>query len=184
WLMLARGLQTYGRGTQAPMVKGHHALLGPAFVTLPDKMTKSGVDYALEMARKLMPKASQREQLHIQSRLQQLGQWPNTPPDQRNKMAAASLDELLTLYDDDQEAWYWRAQLAEGSNGRIPFYKALLRVNPVHPGANHELVHFYENIKRPALGWPFAEGYVKSSPAIPHANHMQTHLATRIGKWG
>jgi len=183
WLMLSRSLQTYGRGTQPPKVGGQHALLGPAFATLPDNMTKSGVDYALEMARKLMPKASPREQLHIQARLQQLGQWPNTPPDQRNKMAAASLDELLTLYDDDQEAWYWRAQLAEGTNGRIPFYKALLRVNPIHPGANHELVHFYENIRRPALGWPFAEGYMASSPGIPHAFHMQAHLATRIGKW-
>ena len=184
WLMLARALQTYGRGTNAPVVKGQHAILGSAFVTLPDKMTKSSMDYALEMARKLMPKASVREQLHIQSRLQQLGQWPNTPPDQRNKMAAATLDELLTLYDDDQEAWYWRAQLAEGANGRIPFYKALLRVNPQHPGANHELVHFYEGMRRPALGWPFAEGYMASSPGIPHAFHMQSHLATRIGKWG
>jgi hypothetical protein len=183
WLMLSRSLQTYGRGTAAPVVKGQHALLGPAFATLPDKMTKSGVDYALEMARKLMPKASPREQLHIQARLQQLGQWPNTPADQRNKMAAASLDELLMLHDDDQEAWYWRAQLAEGANGKIPFYKALLRVNPIHPGANHELVHFYENIRRPALGWPFAEGYMASSPGIPHAFHMQAHLATRIGKW-
>ena len=184
WLMLSKALQTFGRGTTAPVVKGQHSILGPAFATLPDTMTKSGVDYALEMARKLMPKASQREQLHIQSRLQQQGLWPNTPPDQRNKMAAASLDELLTLYDDDQEAWYWRAQLAEGANGRIPFYKALLRVNPQHPGANHELVHFYEGIRRPALGWPFAEGYIASSPGIPHAFHMQSHLATRIGKWG
>jgi hypothetical protein len=64
------------------------------------------------------------------------------------------------------------------------FYKALLRVNPIHPGANHELVHFSENTRRPALGWPYAEGYIKSSPGIPHAFHMQAHLAMRIGKWG
>jgi Tfp pilus assembly protein PilF len=65
----------------------------------------------------------------------------------------------------------------------VPFYKALLRINPQHPGAHHELVHHYENIKRPALGWPHAEGYVQSSPIIPHALHMQAHLAMRIGKW-
>ena len=35
----------------------------------------------------------------------------------------------------------------------MPFYKALLRINPLHPGANHELLHFYENVRRPALGW-------------------------------
>src|SRR5439155_15687153 len=53
----------------------------------------------------------------------------------------------------------------------------------LHPGANHELVHFYEGSKRPALGWPYAEGYLASSPGIPHAFHMQAHLAMRIGKW-
>jgi hypothetical protein len=33
------------------------------------------------------------------------------------------------------------------------------------------------------LGWPYAEGYIASSPGIPHALHMQAHLAMRIGKW-
>ena len=65
----------------------------------------------------------------------------------------------------------------------VPFYKALLRINPIHPGANHELVHFHEGAKRPALGWPNARGYMASSPGIPHAFHMQAHLAMRIGKW-
>ena len=53
----------------------------------------------------------------------------------------------------------------------------------MHPGANHEMVHFYETMKRPALGWPFAERYIESSPGIPHSWHMQAHLATRIGRW-
>ena len=112
--------------------------------------------------------------------------WPGTGPDDRRKKAMQSLDELLTLHEDDEEGWFWRAQLAgqDGPNATAVFYKALLRVNPLHPGANHEFVHFFENIKRPALGWPYAEGYVKSSPGIPHAHHMQAHLGTRIGKWG
>ncbi|HEY3788789.1 MAG TPA: tetratricopeptide repeat protein [Urbifossiella sp.] len=185
WLMLSRSLERFGRGAAAPNVTPHQAALGGlAIPALPDRLTRAPIDYALDMANKLMPKASDREQLLIKARLQEKGIWPGTPPDQRNKRAAASLDELLTLYDDDQEGWFWRSQVAEGMNGKVPFFKALLRVNPLHPGANHELVHFYEAIKRPALGWPFAEGYIKSSPGIPHAFHMQAHLATRIGKWG
>ena len=69
-----------------------------------------------------------------------------------------TIDELLTLYDDDQEAWFARAKLSENAGDRtaaVPFYKALLRINPVHPGASHELVHYYELSKRPALGWPY-----------------------------
>ena len=185
WLMLHRSLGQWGKGSAAPRLGGVAAALGGAgFAVLPDQVTKAPADYTLGMAHKLHPRATHREQLLIQARLQERGLWPNTPAADRAKKARESLDELLTLYEDDQEGWYWRAQVAEGPNGRTPFYKALLRLNPYHPGANHELVHFYENIKRPALGWPYAEGYIRSSPGIPHAFHMQAHLAMRIGKWG
>jgi tetratricopeptide (TPR) repeat protein len=96
---------------------------------------------------------------------------------------------MLSLYDDDEEAWYYRAQLSGGAGmfggqvSSVPFYKALLRINPLHPGANHELLHYYEKCQRPALGWPHAEAYIRSSPGIPHAFHMQAHLATRLGRW-
>jgi len=148
-----------------------------------EKWGKGDATKPLEKARDLMPKAGQREKLLIQAKLQEKGIWPMTTPEERKKKAAASLDELLTLYDDDEEGWFARAQLNGGNEGAV-YYKALLKINPIHPGANHELVHFYENFKRPALGWPFAQGYIASSPGIPHAFHMQAHLGTRIGKWG
>jgi tetratricopeptide (TPR) repeat protein len=185
WLMLARSLEKWGRTGATPSPLPYLAALGgPASVKLPERVGRNAAEYALEKAKQLAPRANDRERLMIQSRLQEKGMWPDTPADARMKKAAATLDELLTLYDDDQEGWFWRAQLAEGLNGKTPFYKALLRVNPDHPGANHELVHFFENVKRPALGWPYAEGYIRSSPGIPHALHMQAHLAMRIGKWG
>ena len=184
WLGLHRSLEKWGKGTTAPKPAPLLAAVGAvAQGKLPERFSKSPRDYALETARELMPKANHREQLLIQARLQEKGMWPGVKPDERVKKAQASLDELLTLYDDDQEGWYWRAQIAEGPNAKTPIYKALLRLNPLHPGANHELVHFFENVKRPALGWPYAEGYMKSSPAIPHAFHMQAHLAMRVGKW-
>ncbi|HVK19606.1 MAG TPA: hypothetical protein VM533_21910 [Fimbriiglobus sp.] len=184
WLGLHRSLEKWGKGTTAPKAAPLLAAVGAvAQAKLPDRFGKSPRDYALEAARRLMPKANHREQLLIQARLQEKGMWPGVKPDERVKKAQASLDELLTLYDDDQEGWFWRAQIADGTNAKAPIYKALLRLNPLHPGANHELVHFFENVKRPALGWPYAEGYMKSSPAIPHAFHMQAHLAMRVGKW-
>src|SRR2546421_5207281 len=107
----------------------------------------------------------------------------------RKRAAVATIDAMLALYDDDEEGWYYRAQLAGGAGlfggqlSAVPFYKALLRVNVLHPGANHELLHFYESYRRPALGWLYAENYIKSSPGIPHPFHMQAHLATRLGRW-
>src|SRR5437588_7584105 len=144
---------------------------------------KSGVNETLHIAQKLLPKASHRESFLITARLQEKGMAPGVKPDQRKKMAAKTLDELLTLYDDDEEGWFYRAQLSDGGVSAVPYYKALLRVNPLHPGANHELVHFYEGFQRPALGWVYAESYIKSSPGIPHPFHMQAHLATRLGRW-
>lgn len=183
WLGLHRALEKWGsRGTTN--ANAFLALSGSVTQPkTPDRFTKPPRDYAIEEARRLMPKANHREQLLIQAKLQEKGMWPDTPAADRMKKAQATLDELLTLYDDDEEGWYTRASIAEGANAKAPLYKALLKINPYHPGANHELVHFYENIRRPALGWPFAEGYMKSSPGIPHAFHMQAHLAMRIGKW-
>jgi tetratricopeptide (TPR) repeat protein len=145
---------------------------------------------ALKKANTLMAKASHREQLLIQARLEEKGMWPNVgDAEARKKACIKTLDTMLALYDDDEEGWYYRAQMAGGSGlfggqvSAVPFYKALLLVNPLHPGANHELVHFYENMKRPGLGMIYADKYIESSPGIPHAFHMQAHLATRIGRW-
>jgi tetratricopeptide (TPR) repeat protein len=163
WWALSRALERYG--------KGNH-------------------NQALKKAQELLPRASHRENLLITARLQEKGMIAGVgDPEARKKAAIKTLDTLLALYDDDEEGWYARALLAGGSGlfggqvSSVPFYKALLRINPLHPGANHELVHFYETFRRPALGWPYAENYIKSSPGIPHAFHMQAHLATRIGKW-
>jgi len=160
WLILHKGLEKWGQGDA----------LG-----------------ALKKAQELMPKAPHREQLLITARLHEKGLLGVTAMDERKKKAAQMLDELLSIYDDDEEAWFARGALLGGFQGGptegVPYYKALLRINPLHPGANHELVHYYEGSRRPALGWPYAEGYMASSPGIPHALHMQAHLAMRIGKW-
>jgi tetratricopeptide (TPR) repeat protein len=155
-----------------------------------ERYGKATANDALKKAQALLPRASHRESLLITARLEEKGLLPNVgDPEARKKAAIKTIDTLLSLYDDDEEGWYYRAQLAGGSGlfggqvSAVPFYKALLRINPLHPGANHELVHFYENNKRPALGFPYAEKYIESSPGIPHAWHMQAHLATRLGRW-
>jgi tetratricopeptide (TPR) repeat protein len=144
---------------------------------------------ALEKAQKLLDHASHREKLLIQARLREKGMIDGVKPERRHQAAIDTMDEMIALYDDDEEAWYYRAQLAGGARlfggvaSAVPYYKALIKLNPLHPGANHELLHFYDNFHRPALGWVYAENYIKSSPGIPHPFHMQAHLATRLGRW-
>lgn len=148
-----------------------------------EKWGKAAYAPPLKKAQDLMANANEREMRLIKARLQEKGLIDTVKQEDRRKEAVKTLDELLTLNDDDEEAWFARAQVADGPNAGVPFFKALLRVNPLHPGAHHELVHHYENIKRPALGWFHGEKYVESSPGIPHAFHMQAHLGMRIGKW-
>jgi Tetratricopeptide repeat len=148
-----------------------------------ERWQKGDGNRALEKAKEKLASASHREQFLITARMQEKGLVAGLADAQRKKAAARTIDELLTLYDDDEEAWFARAQLADSGLMAVPYYKALLRINPLHPGANHELVHFYEGSRRPALGWPYAEAYMKSSPGIPHPFHMQAHLATRLGRW-
>jgi tetratricopeptide (TPR) repeat protein len=148
-----------------------------------EKWGKAAYAPPLKKAQEMMSQANEREQRLIKARLQEKGLIEGIKVENRRKEAVKTLDELLMLHDDDEEAWFARAQVADGPNANVPFYKALLRINPLHPGAHHELIHHYENIRRPALGWPHAEGFVASSPGIPHAFHMQAHLAMRIGKW-
>ncbi len=155
-----------------------------------ERWGKSSYTEALLKADKFHDRASHREQQLILASMQEKGQAPGVgDAETRKRKAIATLDNLIALYDDDEEAWYFRAQLAGGSGlfggqaSSVPFYKALLRINPLHPGANHELLHYSENSRRPALGWIYAENYIQSSPGIPHPFHMQAHLAMRIGKW-
>jgi tetratricopeptide (TPR) repeat protein len=145
---------------------------------------------ALLQADQLKSHANDRERQLILARMQETGNAPDAGDGEKRKRAAmATVDNILALYDDDEEAWYYRAQLAGGAGlfggqaSAVPYYKALLRINPLHPGANHELVHYYENCRRPALGWTYAEKYIESSPGIPHSFHMQAHLAMRLGRW-
>jgi hypothetical protein len=152
---------------------------------------RAAANKALQKAHELRERASHREQLLIQGRMQEKGFAPYAAanPDARKKAAVETIDTMITLFDDDEEAWFYRAQLSGGEGlfggtmSSAPFYKALLRINPQHPGANHELLHHSENIQRPALGWLNAENFIQSSPGIPHPFHMQAHLATRLGRW-
>lgn len=155
-----------------------------------ERWGKRNQNDALKKAQELMSRASHREQLLIQARLEEKGLWPGAGDSEARKRAAIkTLDTLLSLYEDDEEGWYARAQLAGGAGlfggqvGSVPFYQALVRINRLHPGANHELLHYYEKAQRPALGWIYAEQYIESSPRIPHPFHMQAHLATRLGRW-
>ena len=54
---------------------------------------------------------------------------------------------------------------------------------PEHPGAAHYLIHSYDYPPLAAQGLPAAQRYSKIAPAAAHAQHMPSHIFTRVGAW-
>ena len=54
---------------------------------------------------------------------------------------------------------------------------------PLHPGATHYLIHLYDYPPLAQKGLAAANRYAKIAPAAPHAQHMPSHIYTRVGYW-
>jgi tetratricopeptide (TPR) repeat protein len=54
---------------------------------------------------------------------------------------------------------------------------------PHHPGIAHYIIHCYDNPLLAEKGLGAARMYAKIAPASAHANHMPSHLFTRVGSW-
>jgi tetratricopeptide (TPR) repeat protein len=59
----------------------------------------------------------------------------------------------------------------------------LFKLQPHHPGIPHYIIHCYDNpvLAEKSLG--AARMYAKIAPASAHANHMPSHIFTRLGLW-
>lgn len=60
-----------------------------------------------------------------------------------------------------------------------PIYKK----QPQHPGVAHYLIHLYDYPPIAEKGLNAAKRYAKIAPAAPHAQHMPSHIFTRVGHW-
>jgi len=54
---------------------------------------------------------------------------------------------------------------------------------PDHPGVAHYLIHSYDFPPIAGRGLPAARRYANIAPSAPHAQHMPSHIFTRVGSW-
>src|SRR5213594_1739650 len=54
---------------------------------------------------------------------------------------------------------------------------------PNHPGVAHYLIHSYDFPPIANKGLDAARSYAKIAPSAPHAQHMPSHIFTRLGYW-
>jgi hypothetical protein len=59
----------------------------------------------------------------------------------------------------------------------------IFKRRPEHPGAAHYLIHLYDYPAIAEKGLSAARRYAKIAPAAPHAQHMPSHIFTRVGYW-
>lgn len=59
----------------------------------------------------------------------------------------------------------------------------VLAREPRHPGVSHYLIHSYDYPALAHLAVPAARSYARIAPASAHAQHMPSHIFTRLGLW-
>ncbi len=71
------------------------------------------------------------------------------------------------------------AQQLKGAAILEPIFKR----QPQHPGVAHYLIHLYDYPAIADHGLDAARRYASIAPAAPHAQHMPSHIFTRVGYW-
>ena len=102
---------------------------------------------------------------------------------------------LHKRYPADREAaiFFALSQIAAGTQDQDPNFSrekeaaailnAILKEEPDHPGVTHYLIHGFDYPPLADLAVPAARRYATIAPDSPHAQHMPSHIFTRLGMW-
>ena len=148
---------------------------------------------AIEKAKAVSAK-TQRERDYIDA----LGQFytDHDKVDHRTRVQAylKAMEELVQRYPQDDEAKIAyaitlnvAASPADKTYGNQLKGAALLepiwKRQPQHPGVAHYLIHLHDYPPIAEKGLEAARRYSKIAAAAPHAQHMPSHIFTRVGYW-
>jgi Tfp pilus assembly protein PilF len=65
----------------------------------------------------------------------------------------------------------------------VAILEPIFRRQPRHPGVAHYLIHLFDTPALADKGLDAARRYAEIAPAAPHAQHMPSHIFTRVGYW-
>jgi Tfp pilus assembly protein PilF len=105
-----------------------------------------------------------------------------------------AMEQLAARYPDDDEAQiYYALALNVGAAPADKTYANQLKGaailekiwarQPDHPGVAHYLIHLYDTPALAERGIEAARRYSKIAPDAAHAQHMPSHIFTRVGYW-
>ena len=105
-----------------------------------------------------------------------------------------AMEKIYKTYPDDKEAAiFYTLALDAAADPADKTYanqkKAFSILNPIfqeeplHPGIAHYIIHNCDYPELAALALPAAKKYASIAPASAHAQHMPSHIFTRLGLW-
>ena len=105
-----------------------------------------------------------------------------------------AVQALAARYADDDEAQIAYAitlNVAASPNDKTyanqlkgaAILEPIFKRQPRHPGVAHYLIHLYDYPPIAEKGLDAAKRYSEIAPAAPHAQHMPSHIFTRVGYW-
>jgi hypothetical protein len=107
---------------------------------------------------------------------------------------AAAMEQLAQEYAEDSEAQIFYA-LALNATAlptdktyanqlkAVEILAQIFEAQPNHPGIAHYLIHSNDYPALAGHGLDAALRYAAIAPAVPHAQHMPSHIFTRLGYW-
>ena len=147
----------------------------------------------LKVAKKLSPN-NEREKDYIDAVSIYFKDWESIDTKTRKLKYEAKMEELYVKYPKDVETavFYSLAVLAtadlndktygkQKKSGKI--LEKLFETYPNHPGIAHYIIHNYDSPELAYMALDTARKYAVIAPSSAHAQHMPSHIFTRLGLW-
>jgi hypothetical protein len=148
---------------------------------------------AIERGRRMGGK-TQREKDYLEAIAAYWDDYASRNDRQRALARSKAYEALAARYPKDDEAQIFSALYLIAVQDRADqTYKDQLKAAailekqfakyPNHPGVAHYLIHSYDAPPIAQKGLSSAKRYAGIAPAAPHAQHMPSHIFTRVGAW-
>jgi hypothetical protein len=137
---------------------------------------------------------TQRERDYIDALSVMYVDYDKVPHGARVQAYLKAMEALAARYPDDDEAQIFYAitlNVAASPNDKsyanqrkgAAILEPIFKRQPQHPGVAHYLIHLYDTPALAEMGLNAARRYAEIAPAAPHAQHMPSHIFTRVGYW-
>jgi len=120
--------------------------------------------------------------------------WETVDHDTRQRLYEQKMEQIYKDQKDDSEAAiFYALSLTASADPTDRTYskqreagkllESLFKEQPNHPGIAHYIIHTYDYAEIADLGLSTARRYAEIAPASAHAQHMPSHIFTRMGLW-